>query len=124
MRKARYIDIFLITVPKKKLNAYRQMSKKAGVVFRDLGGVLEYRECVGDDMKVTMGIPFPKLTKLKPGWVVVFTWVAYKSRAHRDRVNAMVMRDPRLADICDLKEPIPLDMKKMSYGGFKIFVDV
>jgi uncharacterized protein YbaA (DUF1428 family) len=121
MKKARYIDGFVLTMPKKNLNAYRKMSKKAGVVFRDLG-CLEYRECVGDDLKIKMGLPFPRLTKLKPGHVVIFSWVAFKSRAHRNSVNAKAMKDPRLAKMMDPKA-MPFDMKKMSYGGFKIFVE-
>ena len=116
-----YVDGFLLAVPKKNLQAYRRMSEKAGKVWREFGA-LEYRECVGDDLKVQMGLPFPKLMKLKPGETAVFSWIVYKSKAHRDSVNAKVMKDPRIANMCDPKNP-PFDMKRMCYGGFKILVD-
>jgi uncharacterized protein YbaA (DUF1428 family) len=118
---AQYIDGFLLPVPRKKLDAYRQMARKAGRVWRDHGAV-EYREWVGDDLKVKMGVPFTRPVKVKPGETVVFSWIVYKSRAHRDRVNAKVMKDPRLAAMMDPKS-MPFDIKRMAYGGFKILVD-
>jgi uncharacterized protein YbaA (DUF1428 family) len=118
---ARYIDGFLLAVPRKKLDAYRQIARKAGRVWREHGAV-EYRECVGDDLKVKMGVPFTRLVKVKAGETVVFSWIVYKSRAHRDRVNAKVMKDPRLASMMDPKS-MPFDMKRMAYGGFTILVD-
>jgi uncharacterized protein YbaA (DUF1428 family) len=118
---AQYIDGFLLAVPRKKLDAYRQIAQKAGRVWREHGAV-EYRECVGDDLKVKMGVPFTRLIKVKPGEAVVFSWIVYKSRAHRDRVNAKVMKDPRLATMMDPKS-MPFDIKRMAYGGFKILVD-
>jgi uncharacterized protein YbaA (DUF1428 family) len=118
---AQYIDGFLLPVPRKKLDAYRQMARKAGRVWRDHGAV-EYREWVGDDLKVKMGVPFTRPVKVKPGETVVFSWIVYKSRAHRDRVNAKVMKDPRLAAMMDPKS-MPFDVKRMAYGGFKILVD-
>jgi len=118
---AQYIDGFLLAVPRKKLDAYRQIARKAGRVWREHGAV-EYRECVGDDLKVKMGVPFTRLVKVKAGETVVFSWIVYKSRAHRDRVNAKVMKDPRLASMMDPKS-MPFDMKRMAYGGFTILVD-
>ena len=112
-----YVDGFLLPVPKKNLAAYRRMSSKAGKVWRD-HGALEYRECVGDDLDVKFGLPFPKAMKLKAGEIPVFSWIVYKSRAHRDLVNAKVMKDPRM----DTKT-MPFDVKRMAYGGFKILVD-
>ena len=117
-----YVDGFVLTVPKKRMNEYRRMATMAGKIWRE-HGALEYRECVGDDMQVKMGVPFPRLAKAKPSEVVVFSWIAYKSRAHRDKVNAAVMKDPRIHKMCDPKNP-PFDMKRMSYGGFKLLVGV
>jgi uncharacterized protein YbaA (DUF1428 family) len=116
-----YVDGFLLAVPTKNLPAYRRMAQKAGKIWRE-HGALEYRECVGDDMKVKVGIPFPRQMKLKKGETAVFSWIVYKSRAHRDRVNAKVMKDPRLAGCVDEKA-MPFDCQRMSYGGFKILVD-
>ena len=116
-----YVDGFVLAVPKKNLPAYRRMSQKAGKVWKD-HGALEYRECVGDDLDTKFGLPFPRLAKLKRGEAVVFSWILYKSRAHRDRVNAKVMKDPRLAKMMDPKA-MPFDMKRLAYGGFKVLVD-
>ncbi len=118
----RYVDGFVLPVPKKNLNAYFQMAKKVGKIWRE-HGALEYRECAGDDLKVKVGMPFPRSAKVKPGETVVFSWIVYKSRSHRDRVNAKVMKDPRTAGMCDPKS-MPFDVKRMTYGGFKILVDV
>jgi uncharacterized protein YbaA (DUF1428 family) len=119
---ALYVDGFVIPVAKKNIEAYRRMSQKAGKIWKELGA-LEYKECVGDDLKIKMGTPFPKLAKAKPTDTVVFSWIVYKSRAHRDRVNAKVMKDPRIASMMD-QTGMPFDVKRMSYGGFKVFVDV
>jgi uncharacterized protein YbaA (DUF1428 family) len=116
-----YVDGFLLPVPRNKLAAYRRIARKAGRVWREHGAV-EYRECVGDDLKVKWGVPFTRLVKVKSGETVVFSWIVYKSRAHRDRVNARVMKDPRLATMMDPKS-MPFDIKRMAYGGFKILVD-
>lgn len=118
----RYIDGFVLPVPKKKLDAYRRMSRKAGKVWKD-HGALEYRECVGEDLKVKFGLPFPKLTKVKPGETVVFSWIVFKSRKHRDQVNAKVMKDPRLAKMCDADD-MPFDLQRMAYGGFNVMIDM
>ncbi len=119
---AGYVDGFLLPVPKKNVAAYRRMAQKAGKVWREHGAV-EFRECVGDDLKIKGVVPFPRRIKLKPGETVFFSWIVFKSRAHRDRVNAKVMKDPRLAKMMDLKS-MPFDAKRMTYGGFKILVDV
>ena len=119
----RYVDGFVLPVPKKNLPAYRRMAQKAGRIWRE-HGALEYRECVGDDLNVKgMGVPFPRRTKVKPGETVIFSWIVYKSRAHRDRVNAKVMKDPRLADMMDPKS-MPFDGKRLIYGGFKKLIFV
>jgi uncharacterized protein YbaA (DUF1428 family) len=118
----RYVDGYVLPVPKKNLQAYRRMAQKAGKVWRD-HGALEVRECAGDDLNVEMGVPFPRRMKLKRGETVVFSWIVFKSRADRDRVNAKVMKDPRLAKMMDPKS-MPFDHKRMVYGGFKILVDL
>jgi uncharacterized protein YbaA (DUF1428 family) len=116
-----YVDGFVLAVPKKNVAAYARISRKAGKIWREYGA-LEYRECVGDDLNIKMGLPFPKLAKIKPSETVIFSWIIYKSRAHRDRVNKKVMSDPRLAGMSPDK--MPFDIKRMSYGGFKVLVDV
>jgi uncharacterized protein YbaA (DUF1428 family) len=116
-----YVDGFVLAVPKRKLAAYRRLSRSAGKVWRQ-HGALEYRECVGDDLRVKMGVPFPRLAKVRPGETVVFSWIVFKSRAARDRVNAKVMKDPRITKV--VNQPQPFDMKRMSYGGFTVLVDL
>jgi uncharacterized protein YbaA (DUF1428 family) len=118
---AHYVDGFVIPVPKKKLAAYRKIAQKAGKIWRELGA-LEYKECVGDDLAIKMALPFPKGIKTKPGETVVFSYIVYKSRAHRDSVNAKVMKDPRIANMCDPND-MPFDCKRMLYGGFKTIVE-
>jgi uncharacterized protein YbaA (DUF1428 family) len=118
---AHYIDGFVIPLPKKNVNAYRRMAQKAGKVWRD-HGALEFRECVGDDLNIKMGLSFPRGIKTRPGETVLFSYIVYKSRAHRDRVNARVMKDPRLAKMMDPKA-MPFDVKRMMYGGFKTIVE-
>jgi uncharacterized protein YbaA (DUF1428 family) len=117
----KYVDGFVLPVPKKNLAAYRRMAQKASKVWRD-HGALEYRECVGEDLKVKLGMPFPRGIKVKPGETVVFAYIVYKSRAHRDSVNAKVMKDPRIADMCDPKNT-PFDVDRMLYGGFTTIVE-
>jgi uncharacterized protein YbaA (DUF1428 family) len=112
-----YVDGFVIPVPKKQLPAYRRLAKKAGKVWRD-HGALEFREYLADDVKVGKWTSFPQSVKLKAGETVIFSWIVYKSRAHRDRVNAKVMKDPRLADMMNPKAR-PFDAKRMIFGGFK-----
>lgn len=117
----KYVDGFVLAVPKKTLPAYRRLALKASKIWKE-HGALEYRECVGDDLEVKMGVPFPKQMKVKPGETVVFAWIVYKSRAHRDKVNALVMKDPRVMKLCDPKD-MPFDCKRMVYGGFKVLVE-
>jgi len=117
-----YIDGYVLPVPKKNLQVYRRMAQLAGKIWRE-HGALEYRETVGDDLNVKWGVPFPKTLKVKPGETVVFAWIVFKSRAHRDRVNAKVMKDKRLADSMDMSS-MPFDCKRMVYGGFKLLVDL
>ena len=116
---AHYVDGFVLPVPKKNINAYRRMAQKAGKVWRE-HGALEFRECVGDDLNVKMGLPFPRGIKIKLGETVVFSWIVYKSRDHRDRVNAKVMKDPLIAQ---MPKTMPFDVKRMMYGGFKTIVE-
>jgi len=118
----KYVDGYVLPVPKKNLLAYRRMAAKAGKVWRE-HGALEFRECVGEDLKTKKIKSFPSLVKPKPGETVVFSWIVFKSRAHRDAVNAKVMKDPRLAEMMDMKS-MPFDPKRMAYGGFEVMVDV
>ena len=117
----KYIDGYVLPVPKKNLAAYRRMAQQAGKVWMD-HGALEFRECVGDDLKTKMAASFPATIKLKKGEAVVFSWIVFKSRAHRDSVNAKVMKDPRLIKMMKSKK-MPFDCKRMAYGGFKTMVD-
>lgn len=117
-----YVDGFVLPVPRRNVQAYVRMARRAGKVWRE-HGALEYRECAGDDLKTQMGIPFPRTVRGKPGETVFFSWIVYRSRAHRDRVNAKVMKDPRIAKMMDTKT-MPFDMKRMVYGGFKVLVNL
>ncbi len=117
----RYVDGYVLPVPKKNLRTYRSIAQKAGKIWRE-HGALDYKECVGDDLKAKGMIPFPRSVKLKRGEVVVFAYVVFKSRAHRNQVNAKVMKDPRLSSMCD-PNSMPFDCKRMVYGGFKVIVD-
>jgi len=118
----KYVDGFVMPVPKKNIEAYRKMATKAGKVWRD-HGALAYVECVGDDVKPGKLTSFPQSVKLKPNEVAWFSWIVYKSRKHRDSVNAKVMKDPRLASMMDPKA-MPFDAKRMIYGGFEVVVDL
>jgi uncharacterized protein YbaA (DUF1428 family) len=115
-----YVDGFIVAVPKKNLPAYVRMAKKAGKVWRE-HGALDYREWVAEDVKVGKRTSFPRSVKLKPDETVVFSWITYKSRAHRDRVNKKVMADKRLADMMNPKT-LPFDAKRMIFGGFESLV--
>jgi uncharacterized protein YbaA (DUF1428 family) len=117
-----YVDGFVVPVPKKRLADYRRMAQKAGKVWRD-HGALEYIECVADDVKPGKRTSFPQSVKLKPGETVIFAYIVYKSRAQRDRINAKVMKDPRLAKMMDPKA-MPFDGKRMFWGGFKTMVEL
>ena len=115
-----YVDGFIVAVPKKNLDAYVRLSKKCGKVWREYGA-LDYREWVADDVKVGKLTSFPRSVKLKPDETVVFSWITYTSRVHRDRVNKKVMADPRLKDMMDPKA-LPFDAKRMIFGGFESLV--
>ncbi len=116
-----YVDGFVIVIPKKKIKEYKKMAAGGGKVWMD-HGALSYYECVGDDLKVKMGTPFTKLAKAKPTETIVFSFITYKSKKHRDEVNKKVMKDKRLMAMCPDPKNMPFDMKKMSYGGFKTIV--
>jgi len=115
---AKYVDGFVIPLPKRNMAAYRKMSRLGGKIWRE-HGALQYFECVGEDLDTKFGLPFPRGVKAKRGETVVFAWILYKSRAHRDRVNAKVMKDPRL----HAPQTMPFDPKRMLYGGFQVFVE-
>jgi uncharacterized protein YbaA (DUF1428 family) len=119
MAGKKYVDGFVIPVPKDNIAEYKKIATKAGKVWMD-HGALAYYECVGDDLDTDFGTSFPKLTKLKPDETVIFAWIVYKSRSHRDKVNAKVMADPRMTAMSKQK---PLfNIKRMSYGGFNSLV--
>ena len=117
---AKYVDGFVIPVPRRSVGAYRAMARKASGIWRE-HGALEVRECIADDVKPGKYTSFPQSVKLKKNEVVWFSWITYKSRKQRDRVNAKVMKDPRLADMMNPKS-MPFDGKRIIYGGFKVDV--
>jgi uncharacterized protein YbaA (DUF1428 family) len=117
-----YVDGFVVPVPKKKLNAYKAMARKAGKIWKE-HGALAFHECVADDVKPGKWTSFPQSVKLKPDETVMFSWIMYKSRAHRDRVNKKVMADPRLAKMMN-PQAMPFDGKRMIYGGFRVMLSV
>lgn len=120
---AKYVDGYVLPVQKKGMRQYRQMAKWGARLWKKYGA-LEYFECAGDDLNSKWaGIRFPKTVKAKPGETVVFAFVVFKSRAHRDRVNAKVMSDPAMNDPKYKDKPMPFDMKRMAYGGFKALVE-
>ena len=114
-----YVDGFVLAVRKKNLKAYVAMARRAGKIWREYG-CLDYRECVGDDLASPM-LSFTRLARLKRGETAVFSWIAYKSKAHRDSVNRKIMKDPRIAAM--MKDKPPFDAKRMAYGGFRVAVD-
>ena len=115
-----YVDGFVVPVPKKKLPAYRRMARKAGKIWRE-HGALQFRECVADDVKPGKITSFPQAVKLKPGETVMFSWIVYKTKADRNRINAKVMKDKRLASMMDIKA-LPFDARRMFWGGFRVMV--
>jgi uncharacterized protein YbaA (DUF1428 family) len=117
-----FVDGFVLPLARKNVSAYLRLSRKAGRIWKE-HGALEYKECVGEDLKVTAGVPFTRVPRAKPNETVVFSWILYKSRTHRDRVNRKVMKDPRLASMMDPKS-MPFDVKRMVYGGFRVRVDL
>jgi uncharacterized protein YbaA (DUF1428 family) len=117
----KYVDGFVVPILTENVPAYQRIARKAAKIWKELGA-LEYRECVGDDLNCEPCVPFPKQMKLKPGETVVFSWIVYKSRAHRDSVNAKIMKDPRIAKMME-SDTVPFDYKRMLYGGFKVIVE-
>ncbi len=117
-----YVDGFVLPLPKKNLAAYKAMAKKASKVWKD-HGALEYCEAIGQDMSATFCMPFTKMAKCKPSETVVFAWIVYKSKAHRDAVNKKVMADPRMNQMIAPGQKMPFDCKKMAYGGFTVIVE-
>ena len=113
-----YVDGYVLPVPKRTLKAYIRMARTGEKMWRK-HGALDYKECIGDDLKPKWGALFPQMMKLKPGETVVFSYIVFKSRAHRDRVNAKVMKD--MEKMGGLKD-MPFDVKRMVYGGFKFAV--
>jgi uncharacterized protein YbaA (DUF1428 family) len=122
MTMPQYVDGFVLPIPKKSVDAYRKLSRKAGRIWRE-HGALEYRECIADDVKPGKYTSFPQSVKLKKNEVVWFSWIVYKSRRDRDRINAKVMKDPRLAGMAD-PSAMPFDTKRMIFGGFKVSVSL
>jgi uncharacterized protein YbaA (DUF1428 family) len=118
----RYVDGFVIPIRRKDLAAYRRIAARAGRIWRE-HGALEYLECAGDDLKQQGMVPFPRAARARAGETVVFAWIVYKSKAHRDRVNAKVMKDPRIERMAGASEKV-VDAKRMVYGGFKAIVDL
>jgi uncharacterized protein YbaA (DUF1428 family) len=116
-----YVDGFLLPCPKRKLPQYRQISRRAGKIWKEYGA-LEYRECAGDDLNVKTVRSFIKAAGCKPGETAVFSWIVYKSRSDRNRINAKVMKDPRMAKMMNV--PMPFDGKRMAMGGFRVIVDL
>ncbi len=118
---SKYIDGFVVPVPQDKIETYRQISTKASKIWKEYGA-LEYRECVLNDPEAKQCVSFPKLADTQPGETVVFAYITYNSKAHRDEVNAKVMADPRLNDMCG-SEGMPFDCARMAYGGFETIVE-
>ncbi len=116
-----YVDGYLLPIPKRHLKDYVRMATKAGKIWKEHGAI-QYRECAGDDMKVKGLVPFPRASRAKRGETVVFSWIVYKSKSHRNRVNAKVMKDPRIAKMMEDTKKMPFDVKRMAYGGFKVVV--
>lgn len=118
----RYVDGFVLPVPKKNVDAYRKIARKCGKIWLEYGA-LQYCECIADDAPAGKVTSFPRSVKLKPGEVVWFSWIIYKSRKQRDSINAKVMKDPRIAKMATPAQ-MPFDAKRMIYGGFRIAVDM
>ncbi|MGE0481308.1 MAG: DUF1428 domain-containing protein [Phycisphaerae bacterium] len=117
----KYVDGFVLPIATKNLAAYRRLARLTARVWRE-HGALEYRECVGEDLKIKDVLSFPTLAKSRPGETVVLAWIVFKSRAHRDRVNKLVLADPRLKKVM-ASGKMPFDCKRMAYGGFEVLVD-
>jgi uncharacterized protein YbaA (DUF1428 family) len=121
MTTTKYVDGFVIPLAKDKIDVYRAMAEKACSIWKEYGA-LEFRECVGDDLEVTDQVSFSDLAGAKPDETVIFSWIVYESRQSRDQINAKVMADARIKEMCDASKS-PFDFKRMAYGGFKVLVD-
>ena len=121
MTMMEYVDGYVLPVPKSKIDLYRSIAEKTGKIWKE-HGALEYCECIGDDFDVKDLVPFPRLTGAQPDETVVFAWIVFKSREHRDQVNAKVMADPRIKEMADPANP-SFDCKRMAYGGFSVLVE-
>ena len=119
---ARYVDGFVIPIPKKNVKAYLRMAKMGAKLWKE-HGALAYAECVAEDLAVPWGMGFKKMAKLKAGETVVFSFIVYKSRAHRDKVNAAAMKDPRMSDAEMTQKKMPFDLKRFATGGFEVLVE-
>ena len=117
----KYVDGYILPVPKKNLKAYKKMAQMGCKTWKKYGA-LDYKECIGDDLNTKWGIPFPKTFKLKKGEIMVFSYIVFKSKAHRNTVNAKVMKE-MMNDPAMTEKQMPFDMKRMSYGGFQVIVD-
>ena len=118
-----YVDGFILAVPTKNLAAYKKLAQKAGQIWTE-HGALEYRECLGEDLDANPGTPFRDAVLAKKTDTVVFSWIIYRDRKHRDAVNSKVMADKRMAEVMNDPKSLPFDVKRMSYGGFDVVVDL
>jgi uncharacterized protein YbaA (DUF1428 family) len=116
---ARYVDGYVIPIPKRKVKAYLRLAKVGARLWKE-HGALAYSECVAEDLKAPFGMGFRRMARLKAGETVVFSWIVYRSRAHRDKVNAAVMKDPRMN--ASMKDSMPFDAKRFAMGGFDVLV--
>jgi uncharacterized protein YbaA (DUF1428 family) len=119
----KYVDGFLIPLPKDKVDEYLRMAERAGAIWKE-HGALEYWECIGDDLDVQNFVSFKSAARAEENETVIFSWIVYESRAHRDQVNAAVMADPRMAEMMKPDFPAPFDCKRMAYGGFRKIVEL
>ena len=117
---SRYVDGFVIPIPKNKVDEYRKLAETAGKIWKEYGA-LDYWECLGDDLETKDMVSFPQLTNIGADETVVFSWIVYESREQRDQINAKIMADPRIKEMCDPDNP-PFDCKRMAYGGFRELV--
>jgi uncharacterized protein YbaA (DUF1428 family) len=117
---ARYVDGYVVPIQKRKVKDYLRMARLGAKLWKD-HGALAYTECVAEDLQAPFGLGFPAMARLKAGETVIFAWIVYRSRAHRDRVNAAVMKDPRMNDPV-MKDQMPFDMKRFAMGGFEVLV--
>ena len=118
-----YVDGFVVPVPESNLKQYRTIAQKAGKIWKE-HGALHYVEAIGDDLEVKFGLSFNKVIKPKPGETILFSFIVFKSRADRDKVNAKVMSDPRMNKMMESSGEMPFDVKRMLYGGFKSLIDM